>query len=178
MTDMDKKNEDYHSFLISSDTQPDEKVSNQVFNFIENDLNPAHPKIAVKLFSIQALVGILTLTFCPQFNLSLTNRYELFHFFHHTFGNYICMLLCGSIFIGTGAIFSALILKKQEIEKIKSSKFLYYMSISGIAISAFLVLGSEVYFDLALTWFVGATAAGVFFLDISHFFRFRLGSHS
>jgi len=178
MTDFNKKNEDYNSFLIGGDAKPDENISNQVFQFIESDLNPAHPKIAMKLFSIQAFVGFLTLTFCPQFNFSLTNKYDLFHFFHHTFGEHICMLLCGSIFIGTGAVFSTLILKKQEIEKIKSSKFLYYTSISGLSISVFLILGADVYFELALTWFIGATIAGILLLDVSHFFRFRLGKET
>jgi hypothetical protein len=169
------KNEDdkdFLDFINSSDTtSPPEHLNKKILNFIKHDLNPTHKIVFSKLLAIQAFIGTLTLIFCPQFNLSLTNNYELFHYFHHKFGENICMAICGSIFIGTGAMFATSLLKSSEINKIKESRFLYYTSISIFALSIFFLLGSEIYLILAAYWLLGSTAGGLIVFEASRFIR-------
>ena len=81
------------------------------------------------------------------------------------------MAICGSIFIGSGALFAAYILKSSEVRKIKESRILYYTSISIIALSSFIILGSEVYLSLALYWLVGATIGGLSVFELSRVVR-------
>jgi len=154
-------NNDFKDFIISENSTPTHETNQIILNYVKNDLNPQHKKIFFKLLFLQGVIGLITMTFCPQFSLSLTNSYDLFHFFHHSFGHYICMIICGSIFIGSGALVATFILSGPEIKKIRSSSFLYYCSFSGIAVLSFMVLGAQVYLDLAGLWFIGASLSGV-----------------
>jgi hypothetical protein len=158
---------DFEIFEKLDDQAPTEKISNEILSFVNLDLNPTHKSVFIKLLSIQAFIGFLTLLFCPQFQLSLTNSHQVFHYFHHTFGEQMCMILCGSIFIGTGAFFASYLLKFSEIKKIRESKFLYYISISSIALSSFMIQGAEIYLNLMAFWFIGACTSGLIMFEIS-----------
>ena len=125
-------NKEYVDFMNTEGNEPPKHLSNSIMSYIKNELNPSHISIFFKLLSIHIIVGLLTLLFCPQFNFSLTNNYELFHYFHHNFGTYACNFVCGVIFVGPGAIFAIQILNKAEVNKIKSSKILYYLSLIHI----------------------------------------------
>ncbi len=141
---------------------------------IKKDLNPNHKIIFLKLIFIKSFVGFLTLTFCPQFNFSLTNNYELFHYFHHNFGHNICSFLCGLIFIGSGASFSVYLLKRSEMEKVYKSKTLYYLFLTLIANLVFGLLGKEIYFLASFFWFLGAFLGGLFLFKANKFIRLRI----
>lgn len=167
-------NKDYNSFKSEKRNSAPKALGLQVLSNIQRELNPPVWLVTLKLYSVQAIVGCLTLFFCPQFDLSLTNNYELFHYFHHTFGRYVCMSICGSIFIGSGAFIASSILSLGEIRKIKESKFLYYSSISGVSILAFLLLGAEVYLDISLAWLVGSLIGGIASFEMNRLVRYKL----
>jgi len=158
-------NKDYQDFINSKGSQPPEYLDNSILNFIHEDLNPSSKLVFSKLVTIQLFIGGLTLLFCPQFNLSLTNNYELFHYFHHNYGERICMILCGSIFMGTGTIFASTILSINEIKLIKSKEFLFYPTLSILTLPIFLIFGAEMYLSLTLFWLVGAVLSGVIFVE-------------
>ena len=120
---------DYTNFINSKNLAPPSELDHKILNLVQVDLDPGHAIVFLKLISIQGLIGVLTMLFCPQFNFSLTNNYDLFHYFHHTFGASICMVLCGLIFVGSGAIFASYTLSNNEINKIKESRFLYFISV-------------------------------------------------
>jgi hypothetical protein len=166
-----KKNKDFLDFMNSKGVNPPDELSNRILSLVHADLNPSHKIVFIKLLGIQAFIGFLTLIFCPQFNLSLTNNYELFHYFHHNFGENICMVICGSIFIGSGAVFAAYLLKSSEIKKIKESRILYYTSVSILALSSFFLLGSKVYLTLALYWLIGAILGGLIIFEFNRVIR-------
>ena len=69
--------------MNSKGVNPPEDLSERILSFVQSDLNPSHKIVFTKLLAIQGFIGFLTLLFCPQFNLSLTNNFELFHYFHH-----------------------------------------------------------------------------------------------
>jgi hypothetical protein len=166
-----KDNEDFLAFTKSEGHSPSNQLSQKILSSIKNDLNPSHKIVFTKLIGIQAFIGTMTLLFCPQFSLSLTNKHELFHYFHHTFGERICMVICGSIFIGSGAVLAAYILKTSEVRKIKESCILYYFSIASIALSLLMLFGVSTYLNLALYWLLGASAGGLLMFETNRVIR-------
>ena len=165
---------DFDDFKNNDSDSPDHVLSLKVLNSIKEEIDPSIKVVFSKLLGVQALIGFLTLTFCPQFTLSLTNSYELFHYFHYHFGESVCMMICGSIFVGSGAIVSAYILKSSEIQKIRRSKFLYYFGVTSIALSSFILIGPDLYLKLASFWFLGAFIAGVSMLELNFILRKKL----
>jgi len=57
------------------------KSDDIILSFVKNDLEPQHKTIVLKILIVQTFIGMITLLFCPQFNFSLTNNFEVFHFF-------------------------------------------------------------------------------------------------
>jgi len=167
-------NQDYNDFLSIPDSSPSIELDQKVLRFVHADLSPSLFTIWGKLVGIQTFIGILTMTFCPQFNMSLTNSYELFHFFHHTFGEIACMVICGSIFMGSGAIFASYILRPGEIARIKNSSILNYFAMTIIAMGIFLLCGAEFYLKLHTAWFLGAALSGALCFQVNQVLRHRL----
>ena len=174
----DKYQKDFLDFMNSQDIGPPDALSQDIIKYVHKDLNPSHLSVFLKLLGIQGFIGVITLIFCPQFNLSLTNNYELFHYFHYNFGKSICMIICGSIFMGSGAVFASYILKPYEIRKIRKSEVLYYFSLTSIALLSFIILGAEVYLNLAGLWFVGSGVAGILLFEMNVNMRFRYAHNS
>ena len=166
-----KDNRDFLDFMNSEGINPPGELNNKILDYVKNDLNPSHKIVFGKLLAVQIFIGFFTLIFCPQFNLSLTNNYELFHYFHHKFGESICMAICGSIFVGSGALLAAYMLKDSEIRKIEGSRFLYYFSIVSIALTVFLLFGADVYLNLAMFWFIGAYVGGLIVFEVNRVIR-------
>ncbi|MCB0272393.1 MAG: hypothetical protein KDD46_05210 [Bdellovibrionales bacterium] len=167
-------NQDFQQFLATNNITAPEPIQKNVLNHVKNDLNPSHSVVYSKLLAVHAMIGSLTLLFCPQFDMSLTHNYHLFHYFHHTFGKYVCMFICGTIFIGTGAIFAAYLLKKSEVLLIKETQWLYYTSISMMAVLSFMLLGADVYLPLAVFWFAGASISGIVLFNLNYRLRQKL----
>ena len=172
-----KVNTDFLNFVNSENIYPSDDLSNKILDYVRNDLNPSHKIVFGKLLTVQVFIGFFTLIFCPQFNLSFTNNYELFHYFHHKFGESICMAICGSIFVGSGALLAAYILKAGEVRKIRNSRFLYYFSITSIALTTFLLLGVDVYLNLAIFWFIGAYVGGIVLFEVNRVIRREIFSY-
>lgn len=168
---IDPNEKDFLDFVNSKKVSPPNHLSIEVLSLIKADLDPSHKIVFTKLILIQAFIGFITLSFCPQFSLSLTNNHEMFHYFHHTFGEQICMIICGTVFMGSGAIFAAYLLKKEEIKKIKETKFLYYFSISIIFISIFFLLGAQSYLSLIFFWFIGSSLGGLVLFELNRIIR-------
>jgi polyferredoxin len=164
---------DFNDFIESTDDVP-LSLDKRVMGLISRELNPSVTSIGIKLITIHAFVGIITMLFCPQFSLSLTNNYEVFHYFHHTFGTAICNIICGAIFMGTGAIFAVSILSTPELRKIKRSPILYYTALSIITISIFFVLGVEMYLSMVLLWGLGAVVSSSVFIYTGLSVRLKL----
>ncbi|MCB0272487.1 MAG: hypothetical protein KDD46_05685 [Bdellovibrionales bacterium] len=164
-----KPNHDFQEFLAASEKRlsPPEHMQNNILEYVKSELQPSHHIVFSKLIGIHTFIGILTLTFCPQFTMSLTHNQKLYHFFHHTFGASICMMICGSIFIGSGAIFAAYLLNKQEVMLIKKTKWLYYISISMLGVLSFIFLGAEIYLHLFSYWILGASISGVYIFEFN-----------
>ena len=160
-------NQDYKNFLNSEDVAPPEELSNSILKRIQNDLKPSASVVFFKLLAIQGLIGTLTLLFCPQFGLSLTNNHELFHFFHRTFGELVCNAICGSIFIGSGAVFAGFLLKKSELSLAFHSFVLFSFLITGTALTILILFGAKLYLSAAVIWGAGAIVSELIIISAS-----------
>ncbi|MEX0799377.1 MAG: hypothetical protein WEB87_02925 [Bacteriovoracaceae bacterium] len=159
---------EYEDFLNeASEVSPPGITSAKALNLVREELRPPHGLIMAKLVFLQLFVGLLTLLFCPQFNLSLTNNHELFHFFHRAFGEEICLALCGGIFVGSSAMVGAYVLKESEALAIQKSKYLHMVLLSGLSVAGFMLFGAEVYLNLIPFWIVGAVGFGALFFKMN-----------
>ncbi len=122
-----------------------------------------------KVMLAQAFTGTASLLLCPQFHLGLTSQKYVVHTFHHTLGPAGCMLACGAIFLGSGALLGMLLLRQDEIQRLRFSFIGTFLLIALFAIFTFIVLGAEVYFKEGLWWVLGAfmTPAIIFIIDKS-----------
>jgi len=162
---------DFFNFQTKDEFSPSEKLSKKIISLIEKDLCPTHKIVFLKLLSIHTFIGAITLLFCPQFNLSFTNNHKLFHYFHYTFGPSICMLICGSIFLGSGAIFAVSILREAELKLIRTNKYFYYLSITSIALTTFFVFGAEIYLKMSFLWVIGAITSSLLVILSHQYYR-------
>ena len=168
---MTRIDQDFKNFSTFADDSAPVQVEQLVLKNIKSKLEPSQRLILFKLILIQGFIGFLTLTFCPQFKFSLTHNYDLFHYFHNTYGEYICMSFCGGIFLSSGAFFSFFVLSSDEVQKIRKSHILYHLSTSIFFLSFFLLIGAEFYLGMNLFWILGATVSSYLVFEINHFIK-------
>lgn len=171
--DRDNLNKDFSDFCKEDELKAPKSFQAHLFSTIKAELQPTTKSIFVKLFSVQAFVGIISLIFCPQFSFSLTNNNQVFHFFHKFFGYYACVSICAGLFMGLGALCAAQILTSEEIKKVKAAKVYYYLSISSLMVLSFFFLGAEVYLDIAGFWLLGALLGGLAMLKVGDLARLQ-----
>ncbi|MDD0851740.1 hypothetical protein HBN50_01480 [Halobacteriovorax sp. GB3] len=173
MTNKKTLNKEYNDFNQSSAKVP-EALSGSIISRIHGDLNVNQSLLFTKLLLVHGFIGTLTLIFCPQFNLSFTHNHEFYHYIHHTYGMKICMLVCGTIFLGTGSLFAGLILNSNELLSLRKSKYLLTLAISSLALSCFYLFGAELYLTMSLMWLLGALGSSVALLEVNLWLREKL----
>ena len=149
-------NADYRAFVAGGDEYILPSSNDAVLCYIRSDLRRRHRQIFVKFLAVQAVMGLLTLLFCPQFDLSLISDVELLHYFHHRYGASICALLCGAIFTAPGAVYAAYMFTHDEVQTIKTAGSRSHLAIAALALLVFYVCGADVFSYTTLLWFVAA----------------------
>ncbi|TNF00970.1 MAG: hypothetical protein EP326_05545 [Deltaproteobacteria bacterium] len=144
-----------------------------VQHYVSELLNPPKHVLFGKLALVQSFIGTLTLLFCPQFKFSLTANDALYHYFHYTFGHYGCMVACGALFLGSGMIFAGFLLNDDEIRAIRKSRTLFISAISGASLTIFMLIGAEVYLDMALYWIFGTLIGGLLSFETSSLLKIK-----
>ena len=160
--------DDFNEFLNSDAIAPIEKSTKAIFSHVIADLNPPEWYVFSKLALVQAVVGAITLMFCPQFGIGLFSDLGLMSLFMH-YGETACMLGCGGVFLGSGALVSSIILKPQEIKVIRRNRMLQLALLGTISLGVFICLGASIAFALGAAWLVGSTLGGIATLEFSYF---------
>lgn len=156
--------DDYRDFVAYEDRLPLEHTQSAILDYVKADLHPSPIVIFGKLLIVQVVMGLLTLLFCPQFGFSLPNGIEMFHYIHHNYGESVCMVICGAIFMAPGAVFASYILKTREVQKIRAAGSLYHIAIAAVAI---FILGANIFSQPALFWLIGASMAAMTMFDVN-----------
>ena len=168
----DSSDFDFESFVNTPETPAPEALSLSIKNTVKKDLNPILSYVLLKIFAIQLVAGTSTLFLCSQFGVSFFNIKGLRHLFMF-FGEIGCMALCGSLFIGAGALVAMLVLRPEEIRVIWKRKEIYYSAFALIFLLSFYLIGSEhMRASIVIAWFLGSFVASKLIISAVKNFRF------
>ncbi len=160
---MNNKNE-FDKFL-SSHEKPNPGGSSRESSEILQALNPNFSQLILKLTLVQLLAGLAILSFCPQLGLGF---FPNSHFAHilMSFGEVVCNLFCGSLFVGAGMITSTLIFNHDEVRVLKKYKLASTGIISTLSLVGFVLFGAKFELIIFGSWFLGALVSGVLGLQL------------
>jgi len=169
--------EEYEVFLQSEAVPPPAHLSEAVCRRVYKDLNPSALRVFAKLCLSTVMGGLLSLAFCPQFGLGLTQPGSALMGFFEGLGETGCTLACGAIFLGTSTAIAGVILRIEEIRLIRRRSFLQIPCMALLVLSAFVCAGAEVLIGYAVLWWLGAVVAGITTLEVSSAVRLYLWKH-
>lgn len=148
-------------------------TSSALFHSVEQDLNPHPARVFGKLLGIHALVTLVTLSFCPQFGFRLLGEgMGLMHVFS-IFGEYGCLVACGSFFMGSSILAASFVLNRDEIRQIRRHRFLEIGALTLLSLGFFFMLDLEIVVPLAVSWLIGALLGSQALLEFGYRLRFR-----
>ena len=165
---------DYQDFINSVHSDVPEHLTRKILDYVKKDLNPNFRIVFFKLTLIQAIAGVITLLFCPQFSISITGSHSLFHIFHGALGIYGCMAVCGSIFVGAGAFSVPFILKIPELRKLHKYNIVYFSAIAFLSLLTFSIFGESMNFELVISWLLGAISGGLLIFELTQSLKKKL----
>ena len=167
------KNE-YQEFLKSSDSVPSSRVSSIILEKVHTDLNPSPFKVFSKLLLIHSLTAVVTLSVCPQFGFRILGEgMGLMHIFM-AFGQYGCVIACGSFFTGMSLLMGSLVLRVEEIRKIRQNRWLELVLLTLLSLGFFVMMDAELIFGLTVAWFLGAMLGSAATLELGWMLRLKL----
>ena len=163
---------EFHSFLSVEKRDPPEPISSRIIKRVQSDLNPSQWRVFTKLALIHFAVGFLVLLICPQFGIGLFEGMGLTALFMH-FGDLVCSIVCGALFLGSSMFVSSLVLKPEEIRVIRKREIAQLVLLSLLSVFAFVSLGATVAITLGGAWVIGSVFGGYISLELGRRFRFR-----
>lgn len=162
--------QEFNEFISADPIQPPKQVSNSVLSRIHADLNPSSWLVFTKLAAIHGIVGFITLLFCPQFGLGLTDGMGLMALFMR-FGQQACMLGCGAVFMSGSALAASLILRPEEVRAIKRTELLQISGLALLSMGVFIYAGAGVVVSLGLFWILGSVVGGLGTFELGYRLR-------
>lgn len=157
--------EEFKQFVSIEPVQPPKFASDRILARVHSDLNPAAWKIFGKVSIIHAVVGGVTLLFCPQFGVSVFGGMGLMALFMR-FGEFACMMGCGAVFLGASTLVAATVLRPEEIRVFRRSELIQVSGLAAISMAALICFGADVVFPLGLAWILGSVLGGLLTLEL------------
>lgn len=161
---------EFSDFLMTEPVEVPPMLTETIIAKIQNELNPSFLQVFGKISSIHFIVGLFTLLFCPQFDISITSQVGLVPYLMQ-FGHEVCTFGCGAIFVGTSLLASSFYLKPEDVKVLKKHEFLQLLVLSSLSLGFFVALGAEVVLSLGIIWLAGATLGGILTLNLGWAFR-------
>lgn len=170
-------NEEFKAFVSAGELEPPKNMSSMILSTVHDDLNPLAYKVFSRLTLIHLLVGTATLLFCPQFGINILPGMGLMGLFMK-FGDTICMMACGAVFLGFSALIASFILRPEEVKVIRKNKILQLSLLATISVGAFICFGEATILSLSLLWVLGSILGGLTTLEVGwqirSYFRRRI----
>ena len=151
---------EFNDFISASAVQPPVAVSDSVLARVREDLNPSPWIVFAKVSAIHAVVGFITLLFCPQFGFGLTDGMGLMALFMR-FGNEACMVGCGAVFMGGSLLTASLVLRPEEVLTIRKTELLQISALAFLSMGIFICTGAGVVGGLGFFWALGSIVGGL-----------------
>lgn len=165
-----KLREEFREFATLDRVEVPKGFSEKILDHVRTSLNPSGASVFLKLTLIHFLVGAATLSFCPQFGVSLTSSMGLMHYLMQ-FGESVCMLGCGAVFMGSSLLVASLALRPEEVKVLRRNRVLQILSLAALSIGALIGVGGEVVISFGLIWVLGAILGGTGFLQLGWMIR-------
>lgn len=142
-----------------------DSINDKILNDINKRLNPDFKYILAKLFLVHILTTIITLAICPQFGFQfIKTSLNLMHYFM-IFGQHFCDFACGVFFTSTSCFMALLIIKRDELRAIRHHKFILTSAIILLSIGFFLIMSTNLFFELSFLWILGALAGAMLTIE-------------
>ncbi len=146
----------------------DQKIKSQILS----KLNPSGLIVLLKLSLVQLVASFLVLAICPQFYLGFFPHSFLGHILMN-WGEVYCNLSCGAIFLGTGTIFSFIVLSHDELRVLRKYQWIHFPTLGLISLLGFVLFGVEVQLLMFTIWLLGALGASMGILSSYFYFKMR-----
>ncbi|MBI2604895.1 MAG: hypothetical protein HYW49_02320 [Deltaproteobacteria bacterium] len=167
------KMRDFEEFQKAESVAPPIVISERILARVHRDLNPGAWTVFLKLVAIHAVVGGITLLFCPQFGVSPFRGMGLMGLLMR-FGDQVCMMGCGAFFMAGSLLMASLFLRPEEVRALRRLEVLQVCSLALLSIGFFVCFGSAVIGGLALFWVLGSILGGLGTLELGWALRQRL----
>lgn len=160
---------EYLNFINTKEINPPSSLDLKIKEQISKDLKNI-PKIMLKkLFFIHTISAIFTLSICPQFGVGPIGGGHGIAAFVMPYGDFVCGVFCGTIFLGTTATVSLFLLNTSELLSLNKKSLWVFPALATISLILLMTLGNlfgshkmEYSTNFTLTWFV----SGVFLSTI------------
>lgn len=166
--------EEFQEFMGADQAQVPKAVSDSILARVNSDLNPSSWLVFAKVSAIHAVMGFITLLFCPQFGLGFTDGMGLMALFMR-FGDQACMVGCGAVFMGGSLLTASIVLRSEELRVIRGTEILQVSTLALLSMGVFICAGVGVVASLGAFWVLGSILGGLgtFELGLALRRRFR-----
>ncbi|CAF4248990.1 unnamed protein product [Rotaria magnacalcarata] len=148
-------------FLNTDNGQVPDNLNEAILAKIQKLIKPSAWMVFLKLLSVHAVMGFLSLSICHQFGLNPFNTdYSLADWFMKVGGHHFCMLGCGILFVAVSIFATGYFLTVEEVKALKRTEFLQNLSIGLISLGLFAAFGVEMILSIAGLWLLGALIGG------------------
>lgn len=168
-----KMDEEFKAFSTQSGLEPPRRLTEAILAHVRADLNPPGLHVFSKLMAIHALTAIVTLSICPQFGFRLFGQGMGLMDVFMAFGPHGCMVACGAFFTGASLWIAALVLRTEEIRKIRRNRLLSLGALTLVSLGFFIMIDAEILLGLTITWLLGAFLGSWLTLELGWFLRLR-----
>jgi len=161
--ELDKREweKEYQIFNASPDVSPPQLLTESVFQMIERKLHPSPWIVFLKLLGIHSVVSTSTLFMCGQFGVSLRSGSMGLMDTMMIYGDTVCMLTCGFIFLGGSVLMALVLFGRDNLLAIKRTAPYQISALALLSLLGFLILpDAALTFNLVLPWLLGAMAGG------------------
>lgn len=161
---------EFQAFMSAEAVEPPSALSSEIVAKVHADLHPPVASVFSKMAAIHFVVGTLMLFICPQFGIALFDGMGLMSLFMH-YGEMVCSVACGAVFLGSSAFTASLLLRPEEINVIRRTKFLQLWILAMLSIGVFISLGATIVMTLGIAWVIGSVIGGFTTLELGWLIR-------
>lgn len=153
--------EEFQVFL-KSEAPPPSELERQLLSNIHQRLNPSLKLAVTKLFGLNAVGSIATLSLCPQYGLSITGGHGLMPYFMNISPAF-CFFMCGLLWMVGGQILANFVLSWDERRILSRYYWGTMFSFILFSVLAFACVGTLTLDTWLLYWVGGALAVMGYF---------------
>lgn len=171
---LEETNKEFQEFMEADPVAPPREISEKLLAFVRRELNPSPWLIFSKLSFIHLVVGVLTLSLCPQFGVRFLGEGPGVMRLFVPFGAYGCIALCGAFFVGMSLFASGMILQLEELRVLRGHRVLQISALTLLSLGFFVMMDAEILIGFGVAWALGSILGGITLLEAGRLLRLKL----